>query len=175
MAATYRPDAATVETLLRFLARTQKATFAALTEVANATPDVVLGSLHLLAKQGQVIYDFAGRCYRHRSVMPVPLSEAVIGPEHPELLHGQRIQREKKVKITRDEVLPGGRRMITAIAEKTPCEGILSADGAYTRAKCQCSYFFKNRLRGGPCRHLLAVQLHLRGVPEAPPASRLFH
>jgi hypothetical protein len=107
--------------------------------------------------------------------MPVPLSEAVIGPEHPELLHGQRIHREKKVKVTRDEVLPGSRRMITAEAEKTPCEGILDADGAYARAKCQCSYFFKNRLRGGPCRHLLAVQLHVRGIPEAPPATRLFN
>jgi len=99
----------------------------------------------------------------------------VIGPEHPELAHGQRLHREKKVKIERDDVMPGGKRLIVAQVEKTPCEGILDADGAYTRAKCQCSYFFKNRLRGGPCRHLLAVQLHVRGVAEPPPAARIFH
>jgi hypothetical protein len=107
--------------------------------------------------------------------MPVALSEAVIGPEHPELAHGQRLHREKKVKVERDEMLAGGRRMIVAKVEKVPCEGILDADGAYSRAKCQCSYFFKNRLRGGPCRHLLAVQLHVRGIPDAPPATRTFH
>jgi hypothetical protein len=103
--------------------------------------------------------------------MPVALSEAVIGPEHPELVHGQRIHREGKLQVTRDEVLPGGRRMVVAEVEKTVCEGILDADGGYSRAKCACSYFYKNRLRGGPCRHLLAVQLHLRGTPETPPPS----
>jgi hypothetical protein len=175
MAATYRPDPRVVDTLGRFLAQTQKASLSALTEVANASPDVVMGSLHLLAKQGQVIYDFAGNCYRYRSVMPVALSEAVIGPEHPELVHGQRIHREGKVTLTRDEVLPGARRMVVAEAEKTVCEGILDPDGRYTRAKCACSYFYKNRLRGGPCRHLLAVQLFLRGTPPAAPPSRMFN
>lgn len=175
LAATYRPEAPVVDTLGRFLARTHKATLPALIEVAGASPDVVLGSLHRLAKQGQVIYDFAGNCYRYRSVMPVALSEAVIGPDPPELTHGQRIHREGKVKVTRDEMLTEGRRLVMAQAEKVECEGILTADGAWSRAKCACSYFYKNRLRGGPCRHLLAVQLHLRGTPEAPPAPRLFH
>lgn len=174
LAATYRPDPRAVDTLGRFLAQTHKASLTALTEVAGAPRDVVLGSLHLLAKQGQVVYDFAGNCYRYRSVMSVALSEAVIGPDHPELVHGQRIHREGKVKINRDEMLPGARRMVMAEAEKVACEGILDADGRYTRAKCSCSYFFKNRLRGGPCRHLLAVALYLRGTAETPPAT-IFH
>lgn len=180
LAATYRPDPRTVEAASRFLAQTQKATLAALTEVTSAPRDVLLGSLHLLSKQGQVIYDFADSCYRYRQVMPVALSEAVIGPEHPELSHGRRIHREGKVQVERDEFLPGARRAVVAKAENVRCEGILDADGAYARAKCSCSYFFKNRLRGGPCRHLLAVQLLLRGRPEAPPppapgAAEKFH
>jgi hypothetical protein len=48
--------------------------------------------------------------------------------------------------------------MVAATAEKTECR-ILDADGSHVRAKCSCSYFYKNRLRGGPCRHLLALQL----------------
>lgn len=175
MAASYRPDPRVVDTLSRFLSQTPKASLATLTEVANAAPDVVMGSLHLLAKQGQLIYDFATRCYRYRSVMPVALSEAVIGPDHPELAHGQRIHRERLLAIGRDEVLPGRRRLIAAVVEKVACEGILDADGAFARAKCACSYFYKNRLRGGPCRHLLAIQLHLRGVPPVPAPSKLFN
>ena len=175
LAAAYRPDPRVVDTLTAFLRQAQKASLADLTAAASAPVDVVLGSLHVLAKQGQVIYDFAGESYRYRSVMPVALSQAVIGPEHPELLHGQRIHREGKVELTRDEMLAGGRRLVMARVEKTDCEGILDADGAYTRAKCSCSYFYKNRLRGGPCRHLLAVQLHLRDIPGPPPAVRIVH
>lgn len=175
MAATYRPEPRVVDTLTRFLLQNEKASLAALTEVTGAAPDVVLGSLHLLAKQGQVIYDFAGRCYRYRSVMPVALSEEVLGPEHPELVHGQRLHREGRLKVTRDEMLPGFRRLVMAQVEKTACEGILDPDGTYTRAKCACSYFYKNRLRGGPCRHLLALQLHLKGTPQTWSSSRTFH
>jgi hypothetical protein len=169
MAATYRPEPAVVETLGRFLARTEKAPLPSLIAAAQASADVVLGSLHQLSRQGQVIYDFATDCYRFRSVMPVALSEAVIGPEHPELVNGQRIHRERKVKVLRDEPLANNRRLIVARAEKTECEGVLDADGAWSRAKCSCSYFYKNRLRGGPCRHLLAAQLLVRGVAAAPP------
>jgi len=162
MAARYRADPQTVDDIERFLARTQKAALPVIEAAIAAPTDVVLGSLHQLAKQGQVMYDFAGDCFRYRSVMPVALSQAVLGPDHPELREGQRLFREKKVRISRDEPLERGRRLIAALVEKTECEGVLDADGAYARAKCACSYFFKNRLRGGPCRHLLAVQLHLR-------------
>jgi hypothetical protein len=168
LAAAYRPEPQVVDTLERFLLRTQKATLPSLLAAAEAPADVVLGSLHRLAKQGQVIYDFAGDCYRYRSVMPVALSEAVIGPPHPELAEGERLHREKRVKVTRQEELGGNRRLVVARVDRTECEGVLDADGAWARAKCNCSYFYKNRLRGGPCRHLLAGQLHVRGVPAAP-------
>jgi hypothetical protein len=169
MAAAYPVDPEVTLRASRHLEESQQATLASVQHATGASRETALGSLHRLAKQGQVIYDFAGSCYRWRQVMPVALSESVIGPEPPELTHGRRIHAERKVRIEREEALPGGRRMIAAQAEKTQCEGILDGDGVYSKAKCSCSYFYKNRLRGGPCRHLLAVQLLVKGAEAEPP------
>ncbi len=162
MAAAYPYDMGVYQALESNLAQSRKATFEELGRSTGAPRDVLLGTLHLLARHGQVVFDFADDCYRHRRIMPAPFFETVAASEPPELAHGRRIHREGKVRIVREETLGGGRRMIAAAAEKTECEGILDADGSYTKAKCSCSYFFKNRLRGGPCRHLLAVQLSLK-------------
>jgi hypothetical protein len=171
MAAAYPCDIEVYQALESRLAESRKATFEELRQSTGAPRDVLLGTLHLLARHGQVVFDFAGDCYRHRRIMPAPFFETVAASEPPELAHGRRIHGEGKVHIAREEGLSGGRRMIAATAEKTECEGILDADGSYTRAKCSCSYFFKNRLRGGPCRHLLAVQLLLKDQSFSSPQS----
>ncbi|MCI0605584.1 SWIM zinc finger domain-containing protein [bacterium] len=159
MTATYKPDAQVVNSAGRHLLNSETATFADLHRVTGTSDTTLLGSMNLLARQGQVIYDITKQVYRYRQVMPVALSEAVIGPEHPELAQGKWMHAQKMVRIQREEALSAGRRALVAKVEKVTCEGILDSDGAYSRAKCSCSYFFKNRLRGGPCRHLLALQL----------------
>ena len=116
------------------------------------------------------------RGYRWRQVMPGALSRdrrragTARADARPRALH-----RERKVRIQREEALAGGRRMIVA-RPRRPVRGILDTDGGYSRAKCSCSYFYKNRLRAGPCRHLLALQLSLKDAVRlavAPAAARI--
>jgi hypothetical protein len=159
MTATRAPDTAVVGRLESHLAACRSATLDELQTAIGAPRDTVLGSLGVLARQGQVMYDFAHGRYRYRPVMPVALSEAVLGPEHPELSNGRRLHHEHRVQLQREEALPSARRLLVAKVDKTEFEAILDADGAIVRARCPCSHFFKNRLRGGPCRHLLALQL----------------
>jgi hypothetical protein len=163
LAGTYRTDAAATAKVAAELERLRLATLEELSRATGASRDALLGALHLLAKQGQVVHDFSAARYRWRPVMPVALSEAVLGPESLELVQGRRIHSERKASVSRDEPLAGGRRLLAGDAERTPCEAILDADGAFTRAKCSCSHFHQFRLRNGPCRHLLALQLAARG------------
>ncbi len=168
LAGNYRTDARVIDVVSDYLRDAKRASLAALTDIADAPRDVVLGSLHQLAKQGQLIYDFGGQCYRWRQVMPVVLSEAVLGPENPELTEGRRAWRENRVKIAREETLAGGRVLLVGTVDNTTCEAMLSADDLFTRAKCTCRVFHKNKLRGGPCRHLLALRMAARGpAPRA--------
>lgn len=166
MAGAISPDAQLADRVVRHLELAQRAPYGELAVALRAPGDALRAALHLAARQGQVIYDHAAECYRCRPVMPVALSDALLGPEPPELAEGRRIA-QGGVEIAREEGLAGGRRVVVARAKGTSCELLLDADGAIKKAKCSCSYFYKNRLRAGPCRHLLAVTLHLAGSGDA--------
>jgi hypothetical protein len=160
-------DVKTMNVLRQHLETARAASLAELAAKFDAPRDVMLGSLHRLAQQGQIMFDHAADRVRHRPLMTVALSESVLGPDPPEVLEGKRIARERKVHVERDEIVAAGRRLISGKAENTSCEALLDADGAYKRARCSCRVFHKTKLRAGPCRHLLALRLTAEGVgPE---------
>jgi hypothetical protein len=173
----YQADERAARSLLSYLEAEQQASLDTLSRIAAPRLDapqgdpyrsapalgslprpVLLGSLNLLAKQGQIVYDFATDTYRHRQVMPQALSETLLGPEHPELAQGKTLFQTGSVKRESDQWV-GGRRVVAGKAGGTTCEAVFDLDQAFVRAKCTCSYFFKNRLRMGPCRHLLALRM----------------
>lgn len=179
----YRPEEEAASRILRYLEDEQQANLATLARVCGPRQEAsggdpyrsmpavrelsrsaLLGSLHLLAKQGQVIYDFATETYRHRQVMPQALSASLLGPENPELVEGRKLFQVGSVSI-QNETFEAGKRVLAGKVGGTACEATFDADLAYVRAKCTCSHFFKNRLRMGPCRHLLALRLELAGRP----------
>lgn len=160
----YQPDEALAEQVLPLLRDAQRATLPELVRAVSAqgsekvSEKKLLGSLNLLAKQGQVVYDFAHSCYRYRQVMPVALSEKLLGPEHPELIQGRLLASAVKIGKKKKE---GASVFYQAKVQNTSCEAAFDPDMAFVKAKCTCSYFYKNRLRAGPCRHLLALRLYI--------------
>jgi hypothetical protein len=114
-------------------------------------------AIHVLAKRGQVIFDYASNCYRYRQLMPFELSERVLGPEPQEQQEGVRLA--DSVAIERQETLEQGKRLFVATVQGTHCEALYDLDGQMSRARCSCSYFYRFKLRAGPCRHLLALRI----------------
>jgi len=161
-----------VDRLAMHLETVRSATLAELVAHANEDRKIVLGSLHELARRGQLAYDFATGVYRWRSILDVALSDAMLGPEPEEVVEGRALVRETR--IERREVV-GAKRLIVAKVGKTDCEALLDADGVISRAKCSCSHFHRMRLRAGPCRHLLALRLHetRRDTPAPLPTATL--
>jgi len=145
-----------VTRLRRAVIERRRATAQELAQAAGLSTDVAYAGLHQLAKEGQVVYDFVAGAYRWREVMPWALSVDKLGPPPPEVVEGQKLARN--VTIERRELV-GTRLLVVAKVEKTSVEAMFTADQRLGRAKCSCSYFHKNRLRTGPCRHLLALQL----------------
>jgi hypothetical protein len=171
LAAELQPDAQVTAKLDAVLKTQRRMTLEELRKAVSAPNEQLLGSLHQLCKQGQVVYDFAQRVYRYRPVLSVALSEAVLGPEPDEVREGKRLA--ASVKISREEALPRGRTLYMGTVANKECEAIVDVDGGFTGAKCKCEHFVKFRLRAGPCRHLLALRLYARGRFTAAPASLL--
>ena len=163
-----RPDAGVTSRVAHHLETERLAHVGALAAASGAPETSVLASLFQLSTEGQVVYDFAADRFRYRPILSVPLSEAVIGPEHPELAAGRKIAEGKQVRVEREEALAGGRRLYVFKAQETSCEAVVDADLAFKKAKCTCSYFYKNGLRAGPCRHLIALRLRVLEPAPAP-------
>lgn len=158
-----------VARLGQHLAEVRSASLPQLVAMAGEDDGVVLGSLHELARRGQLVYDYASETYRWRPILDVALTDAMLGPEPPETAAGRELAAH--VKVVRDEQL-GPRRLIMGVVRsagsEVTCEAVLDSDGAMARAKCSCSHFFRFKLRNGPCRHLLALRLHVTRAATAP-------
>jgi hypothetical protein len=126
--------------------------------MTNARAPALAVGLNRFALLGQVIHDLPLGLYRWRQIMPVTLSAEVIGPEHPEIAAARRLIAEHKVKISRDEIRPGGLRVIEGRASATDISLLVDGDGRMVRGHCTCSHHFKGGLRRGPCRHLQALR-----------------
>lgn len=166
----FQAPAGTADALARYLEVTRLAKITELERQVSLPRRQVLAGLHELAKRGQLVYDHASELYRWRPLMPVALSETLLGPDNPELEAARKIIHDGAVKLERDESIAGGRRLLAAHVGGTGCEGILDLDGAFRGAKCSCSFFFKSRLRAGPCRHLLALRTYATKSALAAPS-----
>lgn len=176
LAGTRVPDVRTIGLVDQFLQKEQRADLSTIASATGLSDENLVPALHRLAKQGQLIFDHADQVYRYRQVMPDVLGEALLGPEHPELVEGRKIpQMPTGVVISRNEMLPQARRLVAAKVVGTSCEAIFDADLVIKKAKCTCSFFHKSGLRAGPCRHLLALRIVVEGrtapEPAAPAAS----
>lgn len=151
--------------ILEHLKKQHVGSFDELSRLVSISRPSLIGSLHHLAQQGQVIFDFARRQYRFREVMPVALSESVLGPPSPELTAGIELYKRRGVALERREELPRGRQLLIAQVKAegsrvgSRCEAVFDADGGYSKATCGCDYFRQFRLKKGPCRHLIALKL----------------
>ncbi len=119
----------------------------------------IAGALHHLGREGQLLYDPITRGYRFRQVVDIPEARKVMTDEAPELAKGKELFLGARVALDKSEAITGGKRYLSAKIAGETCEAIVDADGLMTRAKCSCHHFFKNGLRAGPCRHLLALRL----------------
>jgi hypothetical protein len=174
LAGNLKPDIRTMQQIEKHLVAERSATLDGLARATDAGRDALLGSLVKLAKQGQVVFDYATSRYRYRSILPVPLAEASAGPEGEEIIEAERILAERGVVIERQEPAPSGRLLLVGKVAKTSCEALLDADGRFVRARCTCSHFHRNGLRAGPCRHLFALRVAF-DRPAAAPPSQLLH
>jgi hypothetical protein len=161
----YDARPATIDRLANHLESVRSATLAELRAIAAEDEKIVLGSLHALAKRGQLAYDFASGIYRWRPILDAALSETMLGPEPEEVVEGKQLA--ASVTVERQERV-GPKQLVVGKVKGTSCEALFDLDGVISRAKCSCSFFHRMRLRAGPCRHLLALRLHV--LAQARPA-----
>jgi NAD-dependent DNA ligase len=109
------------------------------------------------------MFDPAAQAYRWRQLLPVAVTDFT-GDDDQRLRLARRLVSENKVKwkeqATSDENRTEGttRYAATVRGEKTFDVVLeLDADGRARYAQCSCSFFRREKLRKGPCAHILAA------------------
>jgi hypothetical protein len=65
------------------------------------------------------------------------------------------------ISIESDSLEEGRRKRVASVSDSTDRTTTLEtdADGRVTYAECTCGHFRANKLREGPCRHIVALSL----------------
>lgn len=156
-------DAVTARRVFEALKERWRATPPELSEALQLDPALVTGALGLYTQAGRVMYDVGQQVYRARELSrePLPLDTLRFSSEREaQALRLVDAGQLRDVELGTDTEgrarvvarIEGGRRpVITAL--------VLDADDGVAGAECSCDYFVRNRLRRGPCEHILALRV----------------
>jgi hypothetical protein len=137
-------------------------TFEQVRQRTGAAPHLVAAGLNRFALLGQLIHDLAGGVYRWRQILPVEAALNQVKIDSPEAEAAKQLVAHGQVHVARDEKV-GGLRAITGSAENRDVEAVCDADGRVIRGQCNCSHYFRFKLRAGPCRHMQALRRAANG------------
>jgi hypothetical protein len=133
----------------------------------------VLGALAAYTQAGRAVWDLEKRCYRLRELSREPLPMDRLRFQNDREEHAARFLRERNVEIVATEEAGDGVRLrgIVRHGEKPKEPWLrLDADERIAEAGCTCNFFQQNRLRKGPCEHVLALRLLFARGSRAPAA-----
>ncbi|MCB9652559.1 MAG: SWIM zinc finger family protein [Deltaproteobacteria bacterium] len=123
----------------------------------------VLAALAVYTQAGRVICDLETDVYRCRELARDPLPIAALRFANARetaavgLIESGRIVLEGVDEIGRD-VQVRGRLKSAGRSDDRDVVILIDADDRLTQAQCTCNFFAQNRLRKGPCEHMLGVR-----------------
>jgi len=121
----------------------------------------VKSALAVYSQQGRVLYDLAAGLYRIRELSREPLPLAQLRFSNEREAKADKFVAANLVKVEKQERTPEGLRIAGSVmdnAVKYEASIVVDDDQRLRDAGCQCHFWHQNRLRMGPCEHMLALR-----------------
>lgn len=150
-----------VEMVLGGLNRSWFATASSLAAQLAMPQADVLGALVAGTQAGLVVKDAGSDLWRVRALSrePLPLDQLRFSNERE--TKARELFQRGSVTVEVEERI--GERRIAGIVDdggkRIPVEAVIDGDERLVQAKCACNFFQQNRLRQGPCEHVLAARM----------------
>ena len=138
----------------------------ALAQQIEATPSAIDTALASLGSQGLVGYDLSEGAYFHRE-MPFDLSAVV--KLHPRLQGAETLVEAGAVEIVNQSAGIETKVQVEAYVRSGDLEHRVVLDGRDHR--CSCPWYNRTAGASGPCKHVLAVQMHCQAHAAKPGSS----
>lgn len=149
-------DSDTQQRVFKALCEDWKATTPQLANRLDLDRGTVESSMVAWTQAGRVMYDVDRGLWRRRELTrePLPMDKLRFSNER-EQAAAELVNRVEALKSRRVD----GRVTLSARVGKERPELTVDLDQRIKTATCSCSFFFQNRLRKGPCEHILAARL----------------
>lgn len=164
LAATSKPKEVDVKNIEKALVQKLAGTPTEFAAWVSLPQQTAAAALQELCKNGQAMYDHLTETYRWRKLLPKEI--VVEEPEEDKRLNfAISLMKEDKVtiveKITDDKkVTEYKAEVVSDKADKVFKPVVrVDADGRVKYAECTCGFFRRNKLRQGPCAHIMAATL----------------
>jgi hypothetical protein len=118
------------------------------------------GALQKLCMMGKAMFDPDTASFRWRELYPEFDLTKLSAPALEER-KGIELQASGAVSIESESIEDGRRTRVASVSDATDRTTTLETDpdGRVTYAECTCGHFRANKLREGPCRHMVALSL----------------
>lgn len=151
---------------VRVMTALQKRWYATVQQLADDTglsTLVVNSAMTLYTQAGRVIYDLTQGVYRLRELAREPLPLDLLRFASPLEEQATKLLAVRGLSKERTESQPGGGVRLFARAKdgdrNYDVSLRLDADQRIAEGSCQCNHYNQNRLRLGPCAHMLALRM----------------
>jgi len=123
----------------------------------------VLGALSAYTQAGRVMYDLHKGVYRLRELTRDPLPLDVLRFSNKREEDAEKLLEASAVKLKqRDDLQGGGVRLVGTVSDrgkKYNVQARIDGDERLKTATCECNFFQQNKMRKGPCEHVLALRM----------------
>lgn len=119
------------------------------------------GALSVYTQAGRVIYDLNNEVYRLRELSREPLPFDQLRFSNPREEQAADILKNMPVQFDPKELPGGAMHLKGTVKGKRKTFNVameIDADERIKSAHCDCSFYSENKLRKGPCEHMLAVR-----------------
>lgn len=121
----------------------------------------VKSALGLLVQQGKVIFDLNQQVYRLRELSKedLPIDKLRFTSEKEEKAH--QLLQNKKVRAKAEQTPEGHLRFAGTVKDGTNYRTslVIDKDLRMIKAECECFFYYQNKLKKGPCEHILALKM----------------
>ena len=128
----------------------------------------VLAALSACTQAGRAIFDLSKNVWRARELSrePLPLEDLRFSNDREASAH--QLALDSAVKYSTEKRIEGTYYKGSVADGKHSHEVTftIDQDNRLTRASCTCNFFSQNKLRKGPCEHILAVRMRAGGVKQ---------
>lgn len=160
LASTGNADKVDVKAVEKVLIQKLAGTPSQFAEWLNIDRNDAVFALQELCKNGQAMYDHLKGIYRWRQLLQKDIV-LTNSEEDERLSYAVKLVKENKVTIT-EEIKEVELRAVAADVEGKKVfkpNIFIDADGRIKKATCTCGFFRSNKLRQGPCPHIMAATM----------------